>query len=257
MTAGADFAYAQARIQARHGTRLTDRDWLRLEAMHDVAQYLHAVRATSRARWVGRITPGMSSHALEARLRTEWRAYTEEVARLQPEPWRAAVAWTAFLVDLPVVDHLLHRGAVHRWMAEDDIYAPWSRGDAHERAQALTRSPIAALLHEARPGIPAVRAWLAVWRRLWPRVPAGHSGALEAIVRTVGEHGAILRNATPASSLDLRRVLGERLRMLFRRHFETVAASVAHLFLEALDLERLRAGLVRRALLEPLRAEAL
>jgi hypothetical protein len=50
--------------------------------------------------------------------------------------------------------------------------------------------------------------------------------------------------------------LAQRLCVLFRRHFETAAASIAHLLLEALDLERVRAGLVRRVLLEPQHVDA-
>jgi hypothetical protein len=256
MMGSADFAYAQARIQARHGTRLTERDWRRLEAMHDVAQYLHTLRATSRARWVERITPGMSSHVVEARLRAEWRSYTQEIARLQPEPWQPAMAWTAYLVDLPVLDHLLRGGVVHRWMAEDQIYAPWARGDARERAQALAGSPVASLLQEASMGMPTLRAWLSAWRRLWPRTSPAQSDPLESVIRAVIAHGAVLRTPTAASSFGLRLALAQRLCVLFRHHFETAAASIVHLLLEALDLERLRAGLVRRVLLEPQRVEA-
>jgi hypothetical protein len=256
MIGDADFAYSQARIQARHSTRLRDREWRRLEATHDVAQYVHALRATGRARWVERITPGMSSHALEARLRAEWRAYADEVARFQPERWRAAIAWIAYLVDLPVVEHLLRGGTVHRWMAEEQIYAPWARTDPHERAQALAGSPLVALVNETRSGDPTVRAWLDVWRRLWPRVSSVQSRALESIVRMVGEHVAFLRTLQAASSFELRMALAQRLCTLFRRHFETPAATIAHLLLEALDLERVRAGLVRRVLLEPVRADA-
>ncbi len=257
MIGDADFAYPQARIQARHGTRLTELEWRRLNATHDVTQYLHVLRSTSRARWVERIAPDMSSHMLEARLRSEWREYVREIARFEPEAWRSAVAWAAFLVDLPVIDHLLRGGVVHSWMAEDEIYAPWCSTDVHERERAFEASPVAALLREARTGISAPRAWLVVWRRLWPRVFPEHVRGLEAILRTVGEHAATLRESVAESSFELRIDLKQRLGTLFRRHVETVAAAVAHLFLEALDLERLRAGLVRRLLLEPARMEPL
>jgi len=255
MTGDSDFAYAQARIQARHGTRLADHEWRRLEAMHDAAQYMQALRATRRARWIERIAPDMSSHVLEARLRAEWRAYANEVARFLPEPWRTAVAWTAFLVDLPVIDHLRRGGAIHSWMAEDEIYAPWCRTDAYERQRALQASPVAALLQEARSGIPTLRAWLVVWRRLWPRISPEHSLALEEIVQAVAEHCATLRESDLPPSSGLRMTLKLRLCTLFRRHFETAAATLAHLLLEALDLERLRAGLVRRVLLETARGD--
>jgi len=198
----------------------------------------------------------MSSHALEARLRAEWRAYTDEVARFQPEKWRAAVAWTAYLVDLPVVDHLRHGGRLHRWMAEDGIYAPWSGTDPHERERALKGSPLAALAHETASAVSTVVTWLDVWRRLWPNTSAAHSRALESIVRTVGEHVALLDSPAATSSSELRTALSQRLSTLFRRHFETAAAAIAHLLLEALDLERVRAALVRRVLVEPLRPDA-
>jgi len=256
MTGDSDFAYAQARIQARHGTRLTEQEWRRLEATHDTAQYLHVLRATGRARWIERVASDMGSHALEARLRAEWRAYVNEVARFLPNPWRPALAWTAFLVDLPVVDHLLRGDAVHSWMADDEIYAPWCRTDASERQRALQASPLAALLLEASSGMPTLRAWLIVWRRLWPRTSTEQAHALEEIVRAVAEHSTSMRDAEAPPSAELRMALKLRLCMQFRRHFETAAATVAHLLLEALDLERLRAGLVRRVLLETARADA-
>jgi hypothetical protein len=255
MTGDADFAYVQARVQARHGTRLAEHEWRRLETMRDAAQYLHGLRATRRARWVERVAPEMNSHMVEARLRAEWRDYAHEVAGFHPEGWRAAVAWTAFLIDLPVIDHLLRGGAVHLWMAEDEIYTPWSRAQAPDRQRALEASPIAALLHEARSGIPTAQAWLAVWRRLCPRLSRQHSHALEEVARTVDAHCAAMRDAEATSSFELRMTVKLKLCMLFRRHFETAASSLAHLLLEALDLERLRAGLVRRVLLQTSRVE--
>jgi hypothetical protein len=256
MTGDADFAYVQARLQARHGTRLSDQEWRRLEALHDPVQYLHRLHNSSRARWVERIAPGMSSHLLEARLRAEWRSYARDVASFHPESWRAAIAWTAFLIDLPVLDHLLRGGPVHSWMAEDEIYAPWCRTPAPERQRALDRSPVAALLHEARSGTSTPQAWLAVWRRLCPRLSPQHSQALEEINETVAAHCAAMRAADSLPSFELRMTLKLRLCVLFRLHFETAAASLAHLLLEVLDLERLRAGLVRRMLRQSARVEA-
>jgi hypothetical protein len=250
MTGDADFAYAQARIQARHGTRLAEHEWRRLEATHDVAQYLQVLRGTSRARWAEPLAPNMDSHALEARLRAEWRAYAREVARFQPDAWREAVAWTAFLVDVPVIDHWLREGFAHSWMAQDELYAPWCMTDAQGRERALDALPIAALLRHGRSGLPALRAWFLIWRGLWPRAAPEHARGLDALARTVEAHVSQLRSARGESSFELRSDLKQRVAVLFRRHFETVAATIAHLLLEALDLERLRAGLVRRLLLE-------
>jgi hypothetical protein len=151
---------------------------------------------------------------------------------------------------------LVRGGVVHRWMAEDEIYGPWARADGRERAQTLAGSPVAALLQETSVGTPTLRAWLSVWRRLWPRSSSVHLGPLESVVRAAIAHGAALRNPKAASSVGLRMALAQRLCVLFRRHFETAAASIAHLLLEALDLERVRAGLVRRVLLEPQHVDA-
>jgi hypothetical protein len=256
MSGGADFAYSQARIQARHGTRLADHDWHRLYATNDVAQYLRAARDTSRARWVERLAPGMSAHAVEARLRSEWRAYVREVARFQPEAWRDAVAWTEFLVDMPIIDHLARNGVSHAWMREDTIYAPWCLTDAHERQRALEKWPLAALLREVHAGLTPLAAWLAVWRQLWPRSSSAHARSLEAVVRALDAHAASLRSAVGESSFELRTELGRRLVTLFRQSFEKVGAAITHLVLEALDFERLRAGLVRRVLVETAVVEA-
>jgi hypothetical protein len=117
-------------------------------------------------------------------------------------------------------------------------------------------SPIAALVREVRTGILLPQAWLAVWRRLWPRTSPEHAAGLETIVRTVERHVAALHEATGQSSFALRMEIKQRLEAVFRRHAETAAAAVAHLLLEALDIERLRAGLVHRLLLEPARMNA-
>ena len=59
---------------------------------------------------------------------------------------------------------------------------------------------------------------------------------------------------TPArkkSSAPYRRDLAHAVTRLFRRHGASPAAVFCHLVLVALDLERLRGGLVRRRLFEP------
>lgn len=254
MSGRADFAYGHARIQARHGSRLREAEWRQLQATHDMAQYLHVLRGTTRARWVERIVSDTSAHALDTRLRAEARAYAREVARLQPEAWQPAIGWTQFLVDLPVIEHLRRGGAVLGWMAEDEIYAPWSHASAAEREHALEASPLAPLVQETRSGVSAAQAWLAVWRRLWPRVSAEESVALESLIHVVEQHIAALRVARQTRSEELRGELGRRLGVLFRRHIETAAATVAHLLLEAMDLERVRAALMRRLLRDTAKA---
>ncbi len=69
MRSRAEFAFAQTRLQARHGERLTDADWRALESAQSPDRYLEQARATSLRRFVARIDAGMDSHAIERALR--------------------------------------------------------------------------------------------------------------------------------------------------------------------------------------------
>ena len=100
----------------------------------------------------------------------------------------------------------------------------------------------------------ALAAWRGDWHRLMPEIaPADAAGLAELerhVDRFLVENGRA-DGATPARSAELRDRLEQRAVSLFRRHAGRPAALFAHLLLAALDLQRLRGGLLRRRLLTP------
>ena len=237
-----EFAYAQARAQAQHGRRLSADTWSLVESGVGLAQFLHHVRGTPLARRVEHVSASTSPHVIEHFLRREWYADVATAARWVPARWRPAVTWTARLAVLPWVDHLLHGGAPQPWM--------------HQEPSLSTLAPEAA--NEAgAPVEPAgdgegLAGWLRQWRHLCPEDAAADTG-LESLVAQVDRH-AIRREAADAG--DWRSGLEVAAVRLLRRHRERPVTVFCHLLLCALELQRLRQGLLQRALFNDLETEA-
>lgn len=97
---------------------------------------------------------------------------------------------------------------------------------------------------------------LAEWRDQWHRrMPAGDTRDLEGItaleqhVRRWMAGNRRVDESTPSRAESLRRVLERRATAIFRRHSGRPGAIFAHLLLTALDLQRLRGGLLSRRVL--------
>jgi hypothetical protein len=189
------FAYAQARIQARHGERPDEAAWDRLHASTTLSHFLEGARRTGLRRWLSAIGDRTEPAAIETVLHRDFRRYVVEVASWVPERWHDAV------LRLP---ELLYAG-----------------------------EPVD-----------------------WPRVSRAERHALEAFARELALH--VQRMATPGMVDDgfaERAILGVTLTRLFRRHGEEPVAPFCHLVLVAMDLERLRGALERRALLPDVQSE--
>lgn len=217
----AEFAFAQARLQARHGERLTEADWRALEGAHSLGRYLEHARATALKRFVARIGADMDAHEIERELRAQARDYVDEVAAWAPQRWRAAIGWLRALPDAPLVDGLRQGAPARGWMGADPTLAAWRDGEA-----ATARSPA------APPGD---------WRALWPKEKA----RCATLARLAGQ----ARDLAPtAGQAEGRPALERALTRAIRAHAATPAALVGHIGLVFVDLERLRGGLSRRAL---------
>jgi hypothetical protein len=250
MSARPQWSYVQARLQARHGERLQEADWRALEAARSIDQFIERARASSLRRLSDRLNARLSSHAIERVLRGAWRAYVAEVASWVPEAWRAAVLWAAYLPDLPVIDALI-KGDAPGWVRQDPAFAEFIDGDARRRAAGLARSPFAPLLASDAGEATLAACWTAHWRALWPKLSANESRPLLDLAATIKAHVERLDRAAPQeTSARYRRDLAIGLTRMFRKHGGTPVAVFAHLALVALDLERLRGGLVRRRLFE-------
>jgi len=241
------WSYVQARLQARHGERLTEGDWRALEGARSLDQFIDRSRATSLRRFTERLNASMSSHAIERVLRKGWRDYVAEVTSWSAADWRPAIAWTAPFPDLPAIDALL-KGEAPRWAKQDAGLVAFLES---ERRTALGKSPLKVLFPAPKREQTLVLRWYAHWRSLWPQ-GAAERYALTTLAKTVGAYVARFDRAGPQDvSAPYRRELAQKITRMFRRHGGMPAAVFCHLALVALDLERLRGALVRRRLFEP------
>lgn len=244
MTARAEFAYAQARLHARHG-RLADAPaWQRLEASRTSAHYLALTRTGPLAGWIEGMDEDLDAHRVELHLRTRWRRYVDEIARWLPPRWQPATRWFAVLTDLPLIDMLLHGGPAAPWMHADAHLAAFAQPQPLQRSAALRAAGLGAF---AAPR-DADRA-AAIWLREWHRLAPAHRDAAAPWRRPAELLLPRLRDAQAERS-----AVSDALRLalvrLFRRCAGSPAAVFAHLALVALDLERLRGGIVVRRLFE-------
>jgi len=241
------WSYVQARLQARHGARLDEADWRALEATRSLDQFIERSRGTSLRRFTGRMTVGMSGHAIERALRAAWRDYVAELAGWSAPAWQPPILWTATLPDLPAIDALL-RGERPSWAQQDARLASFLQGERQSAAEKFSLAPLLPGLKRAKS---LVGRWYAHWRSLWPDDAAQRS-ALTSLADAVKAHGARLDGAAPQdASAPYRRELARAITRVFRRQSGTPMAVFAHLALVALDLERLRGDLARRALFAP------
>jgi len=241
MTTRADTAYAQARLQARHGAMPDERAWHALEASRTAAHYLAHARKGPLAGWVDGIDDGADVHRVEQALRARWRRYVDDVARWQAPAWRAATRWFGVLTELPLVAGLL-RGDERARAAWPDLPVD---ADTDARAGALRSAGLAPFATAAPEGGAGALAaiWLAEWQR---RLPPG--AERDRVLRLPAE-ALVPRLADAAAE---RATAGEPARRalvkLFRRHAFSPVAAYAHLALVALDVERLRGGVAARSL---------
>lgn len=243
--------YAQARVWARHGQCAGELHWPRLQSAREFTTVLEAARETPLRRWLDGITATASAHAIEAVLRSQWRAAVDEVARWMPGPWQPAVRWCGVLPELPLVEHLAQGHEAPGWMDDDPDYRALAAVPVAQRRTLLSTGRFAPLVGDgAEPGTLA-HAWQSHWRRLWPR-GQGHAG-LEAVAAALREHAAGFTSAGGAShAWLLRRTLQARLSLMLRRAGGEPALAFIHLALTAIELERLRGELLGRALFAPL-----
>jgi hypothetical protein len=247
-----------ARVLARHGERLGPADWRRIEATRDWTPALEVARSTALRPWLDGITADSGVAQVEGTLRRHWRGVVSETAAWMPAPWQAAVAWCAWLPDLPLLQHLARGGEPPPWMRDDDAWRALAAAQPPSRASVLAAGPAGALAAAWTAPDDAGRAWLLEWRKRVPRrvrartagaTPDSAGASLEALVRVLRDHAKVFGVAAPSQGWALRGALRSRLVQLLRRSALQPAMAFVHLALCALDLERLRAELLRRLLL--------
>lgn len=251
MAEDARLAYLQARLQARHGDRPSPEDWRLAEASADLSHYLEAIRRTALKRWLGDLNHELPPDALERQFRAAWRHAVDEVAAWGPADWRPAIEWLRWLPELPVMDHLLRDGAIPPWLRADPALKDLAYEEPQRRREAIEEHALAPLLDDtAGPEGPQVAArWLEAWRRRLPRSARGLRAELESLVAQLQAHLEAMRASPEPDGRALRTALAGQLARRFRREAGTMLAVLAHLVLDGLELERVRAGVMARRLL--------
>jgi hypothetical protein len=216
--------FAHARIWARWGARPGETLWRRIETTRELGAVIDLVRASALASWVEGLDAQAGVHAIESALRRQWRARVLEVAAWMPSGWHDALRWCAALIDLPLAQHLARGGALPPWLDDAAIGDMASFGDPER----------------------VLEAWLARWRAMCP-AGTGREAIEHRLLPLLAAHAASFAAPSTQDGWALRRTLHARLARLLRRAVAEPMAPFAFLALTALDVERLRGELVRRA----------
>ena len=249
------FAYAQARLQSRHGERPDEQVWRQLEAQQVLANFLQNARRTSLRPWVLGLHANDHWHLLEYTLLQQFHHYIDYVAGWQPATWQAAVRWVRQLLYLPALQFLLADHIAPRWMLQDTYLKPFAIGNLNQRLLAMQQSASAPLITAWQNGEPLLQAWQQHWQSLWPAMDATSRRALHRISTILRQHLEAFPESQPQQAWREREFLARTLVTLFRRYTQQPAAVFLHLALVALDFERLRGNIMQRALFPELKGE--
>jgi hypothetical protein len=270
MIDGLALDFTGARLAARLAWRPDDRLWARLHAARGLRSLLDAARTAAVGSYVSGLVPHAHSDDVDAAFRAQWRARVTEVAGWAPVAWRAAVQWTAHLVDVTAAAHLWTQAPLP-WMHTDPVLLRYAaaRGAGARRAL-LVSGPLAPLgrallahavgvpgrrrAHPGQPGHsadentalpPALAAWIAHWQSLWPppslAFDAEQRADLHALVDDVLAHRRRFAQLPPADTGAARTTFAARTLARLRTDPSRPVALFAFLVVLALDLERLRA----------------
>jgi hypothetical protein len=247
MSSRTRFAYAQVRLQTRHGLHPDERLWRRLESTGELTHYLQLARTSVLRPWVAGLSAEPGTHDIEFALRQHYRRSVDEVSHWMPPGWGEAVRWVRRLPDLPALQYLLSGAVAPDWLRSDPGLLPYAADSTDARVRALQSSDCAVLLRGWKRGEPLMASWLAHWRSLWPRAPRLAAG-LETLAGILGQHLGALSLHTGGASAPLVDALRQDLNTAFRRYSFQPAAAFAHLGLLAVDAHKLRGQLLQRAL---------
>jgi hypothetical protein len=234
--------YACARVGAREGARPDATAWGRIETTRELRSMLDVARTSSLAAWTSGIAADTEPHAIERALRRHWRSLAREVMRWMPARWQPAVAWFAFVVDLPLLDALQRAEAPPSWSGDDPEYRTWIAERTHPLLESSCTLPHA-------PDSPVLsRAWREGWQRRLPPSHASEAPRLSDWLHLLSRHEAAMRAAPPGDATLLVQALHERLRALRRRALLEPTAVFVFLTQSALDVARFRGEVMRRRL---------
>jgi hypothetical protein len=241
MDSSARLAYAQTRIQGRHGIRPAPAFWRGVDASRDLEHVIELIRASPYRKAVLSLSAQTDIHTLERLLRAEWREACVEIADWYPPDWQPAFLWMRWLPMLPALTWLAAGRPPLPWMHDDPLLAPLLVAD--EPGPALAGGELSPLAAGFEPGGSVRAAWRAHWRSLWQPLPARHARGLGQLDEAIALR---LLPASERRATDFETVIEDTssaVERLFRRHAGTPVAGLAWVMLGALDRLHLRAAL--------------
>jgi hypothetical protein len=238
-----DLEYACARIGARVGERPNEAAWRAIAGIRGFAAFLDAARTPPFRRWTSGIAADAEPHGVEAVLLTHWRVLVDELRAWMPEQWQAAITWAGALGDLPVAQYLARGGIPLPWMRDDPAYRELSCNGGPP-----TSGPLAPLARTWTNPEGFFRVWIDEWSLRIPRRYGAERSAIADYARLLVADRTARTDSSGSDGTLARRALVSRLAALYRRAMLDPAAAFIFLALSAIDMERLRGELLRRAI---------
>lgn len=259
MTGIAGMAYAQARIQARYGSRADAAVWLKLQNIHDLGSYLQTAQQTPLRHWTLGISATHSSHEIELTLRQKYRGHIDEVANWVPASWRKPLHWLKRIHDLPAMQYLASGGTPLDWMKQDPELADFTDASQDMRVQAMREAGCASLVDALHRDGNLLEGWMREWHRIRPRSKHRDHGfsELERLINQLILSQTRSRTRTEAQAHNQAHsqddmlatdydAISNRFRRIFRRHAFQPASVFAYLAIVMIDLQRIRSDLLQR-----------
>lgn len=222
--------------------------WQIVESKKDLANYLQTARQTRLRNWVVGLQSTDDHHVIETALLILYREYILDVAHWVPSEWRESVEWLVALIYLPAMQHLLRGNTAQSWMLEVPELKNMTMSNLNMRLDSFSQSPYARLLDAWQADQPLLTSWLSCWQSLWPEKTTKQPPPLKKLILVVEEHIDTFRQLSPAVTWRQRQRLAAKLTLMFRKYTCQPAAIFIHLLLVALDMERLRGGIIQRSL---------
>jgi hypothetical protein len=238
------FAYAQPRLQARHGQGVSAPAWSEAETSIDLGRCLQVLRSSPLRPWIAHLTAQAHISDIERHLRDDWRDYVNEVSGWAPPDWKPSLQWLTAVLYLPLLGHLIEGFPAPQWLSTDSFVPGLAASEAGSLQSAIAVTALAPLARVEDAG-ELLPAWIDHWRSLMPaRMPRQTRTGLAALERAALDQVEAAATSMPGDRAELRNEFRLRLQRLFRRHALSAVALFSHLALTALDVERLRGALI-------------
>lgn len=193
--------------------------------------FLKHAQETRLMLWLQSVNAQGDVTLLEQRLRESLTRSVIEVAHWSPKAWRPSIVWCLHLWDLPAWRHQ-------------------SEGKKLPTTLVLPEQPTLEKYHGQQP--PLLEIWLHHWTKLWPKKGGDSQKSLNHFVSILQNHSQHFSQLEDkASAIALRKNFQQRMERIFRIYSRQPTVIFVYLTLLALDYERLRGGLVVRALYHP------